>query len=58
MAMETRDLVMMGIGLGVGFFIFTAIGQEAIKTGAGVTTSEARRLLKKVQKRAKEREKV
>lgn len=58
MAMETRDLVMMGIGLGVGFFIFSAIGREAIKTGSGVTTSEARRLLKKVQKRAKEREKI
>lgn len=56
--MATRDWVMMGIGLGVGFFIFTAIGQEAIKTGAGVTKSEAQRLLKKVQKRAETRAKL
>jgi len=55
--MATRDFVMIGIGLTVGFFIFTAIGREAIKTGVGVSKSEAERLLKKVQKRAKERAK-
>ena len=58
MALETRDYVMMGIGLGVGFFIFSALGREAIKTGAGVSKSEAERLLKKVQKRAKARAKI
>ena len=56
--MDQRDWVFMGIGLGLGFFLFTAIGQEAIKTGAGVTKSEARRLLKKVQKRTEARAKL
>ena len=58
MALETRDWVFMGIGLGVGFFIFTAIGKESIKTGVGITKAEAQRLLKKVEKRAKARAKV
>ncbi len=55
--MATRDFIMVGIGLTIGFFIFSAVGREAIKTGVGVTSSEAERLLKKVQKRAKERAK-
>ena len=56
--MDQRDWIMIGIGFGVGFFIFTAIGREAIKTGAGVSKSEAERLLRKVQKRAKARAKI
>ena len=56
--MDKRDWVMLGIGFGVGFFIFTTIGRRAIKTGVGVTKSEAERLLKKVEKRAKERVKI
>ena len=55
--MVTRDWIMMGLGLTVGFFIFTAIGRDTIKTGVGVTKSEAERLLKKVEKRSKERAK-
>ena len=48
---------MIGIGFGIGFFVLTATGREAIKTGVGVTKSEAGRLLKKVEKRSKERAK-
>ena len=58
MAITSRDWWMLGIGFGVGFFIFTATGREAVKTGVGVTKSEAERLLKKVQKKAKVRAKV
>ncbi len=58
MALTQRDWVFMGIGLGVGFFIFTTTGREAVKTGVGVTKSEAERLLKKVKKRSKERAKL
>ena len=50
--MAARDWWMLGIGLGIGFFIFTAIGKEAVRTGIGVTRAEAERLLKKVRKRS------
>ena len=55
--MDQRDWIMMGIGFGIGFFILTATGREAIKTGVGVSKGEAERLLKKVKKRTKERAK-
>ena len=55
--MDQRDWVMIGIGLGMGFLMFTAIGRDVIKTGAGVTKSEAERLLRKVEKKSKERAK-
>lgn len=57
MVMDQRDWVMLGLGFGIGFFIFTSIGRSAIKTGVGVTKSEAERLLKKVEKKAKARAK-
>ena len=55
--MATRDWWMLGIGFGVGFFMFTAIGREAVKTGVGVTRVEAERLLKKVKKKSAARSK-
>lgn len=56
--MATRDLIMLGLGFGVGFMIFTSLGREALKTGVGVSKVEAERLLKKVQKRSKVRAKL
>ena len=57
MAIESRDWWIIGITATISFFIFSSIGREAVKTGVGVTKSEAQRLLKKVEKRAKERAK-
>ena len=57
MAIETRDLIFMGIGFGIGFLVLTSIGRQTITTGIGVTKAEAERLLKKVEKRSKERAK-
>jgi len=58
MALTSRDLWIAGITTGICFFIFTSIGREALKTGVGVSKAEAERLLKKVEKRSKERAKI
>ena len=58
MAIESRDWWIIGITATISFFLFSAIGREAVKTGIGVTKSEAERLLKKVEKRSKERAKL
>ena len=50
--MAARDWWMLGIGFGVGFFMFTAIGRETVRTGVGVTKAEAERLLKRVKKKS------
>ena len=56
--MDQRDWIMMGLGFGIGFFVLTSIGRDAIKTGVGVSKAEAERLLKKVQKRSKKRAQI
>lgn len=57
MAMESRDWIMLAIGLGIGALVFSELGRQTIKTGVGVTKTEAERLLRKIEKRAKERAK-
>ncbi len=53
-----RDLIMVGIGLGVGFLIFTTIGRRTMMTAAGVGKAEVERVLAKVEKKAKARAKL
>ena len=52
-----RDLIMIGIGFGIGFFILTTVGRRAVMTGIGVTKAETERLLTKIEKKSKERAK-
>jgi len=58
MAIERRDWIMMGIGLGVGFFIFSTLGRKTMLTAMGAGKAEAERLLSKIEKKAKARAKV
>lgn len=55
--MTQRDWIMIGIGFGIGALVLTSLGRETIKTGVGVTKSEAKRLLKKIEKRSEARAK-
>jgi len=57
MALATRDWWMLGIGLGVGFLIFTTIGRRAVMTGMGLGKAEINRALAKLEKRAEKRAK-
>lgn len=50
-----RDLVMIGLGLGIGFLIFTTIGRRAVMTGMGLGKAEIERALGKLEKKAEER---
>ncbi|GAH46711.1 unnamed protein product [marine sediment metagenome] len=56
-AQTKRDLIMVGIGFGIGFFVLTTIGRRAVLTGMGATKVEAERLLSKAEKKIKERAK-
>ena len=56
--MATRDWIMLGIGLGVGFFIFSTIGRRTMLVGMGAGKAEAERLLSKIEKKAKARAKI
>ena len=58
MAIEKRDWIMMGIGFGVGFFIFSTLGRKTMLTAMGAGTAEANRLLGKIEKKAKARAKI
>lgn len=43
---------MVGIGLGIGFFIFTSLGRSMIKSTYKLTEAEVRELEKKARERA------
>jgi len=58
MVLEKRDLVMIGIGLGVGFFIFTTIGRRTVMAGMGLGKAEVNRALSKLEKRSEKRAKI
>ena len=58
MAIEKRDWIMMGIGFGIGFFIFTTLGRRTMLTTMGAGKAEAERLLSKIEKKAKVRAKI
>ena len=49
---------MMGIGFGIGFFIFTTLGRRTMLTTMGAGKAEAERLLSKIEKKAKVRAKI
>ncbi len=54
--MDQRDWIMLGLGAGVSFLIFSTLGREMMMTGIGVTKAETRRILSKIEKKSKERE--
>jgi len=55
--MEQRDWIMLGIGVGIGFLIFSAIGQSLVKSAYKLTTAEVKKLERKAKERVKEEEK-
>jgi len=57
MALASRDWWMLGIGLGVGFFIFTTIGRRTMLAGMGLGKAEIERALAKAEAKAEERAK-
>ncbi len=50
--MATRDWVMAGIGLTVGFFIFSAMGKSLLKSAYHLTAGEVKALERKAKARA------
>ncbi len=58
MAIEKRDWIMLGIGLGVGFIVFSALGQSLLKSAYKLTESEVKKLERKARERAKKEEKA
>lgn len=54
--MATRDWIMVGIGLGIGFFIFSTIGRSLVKSAYKLTEAEVKELERKAEQRAKEKE--
>ena len=53
--MEFRDWLMLGLGLGAGFLIFTTVGKRAVMAGIGVGKAETERLLSKIERKAEKR---
>ena len=49
---------MAGIGLTVGFFIFSTLGRKTMLTAMGMGKAEADRALAKLEEKAKERAKI
>ena len=56
MPMETRDWIFLGIGLGVGFLVFSAMGKSLLKSAYKMTSSEVKKLERKAREREKEEE--
>jgi len=55
--MATRDFIMVGIGLTIGFFIFSAIGKSLVKSAYHLTAGEVKALERKARERSKRLEK-
>lgn len=55
---ETRDLLLVGLGLGIGFLIFSAIGQSLMISAYKLTASEVKKLERRARERAKKEEKA
>jgi len=53
-----RDLIMVGLGFGIGFLILTTIGRRTMMTAAGLGKAEVNRALSKLEKRAEKRSKL
>ena len=58
MALTKRDWILMGVGFGIGFFIFSTLGRRTMLVGMGAGKAEAERLLSKIEKKAKARAKA
>ena len=56
--MESRDWWMLGMGFGIGFFVFTTIGREVAMSGMGLGKAEIERVIAKADKRAEQRAKI
>jgi len=54
--METRDWLLIGLGFGVGFLVFSAIGQSLLTSAYKLTASEVKKLERKARERAKKEE--
>lgn len=50
--MATRDWLMIGLGLGIGFFIFSAMGKSLVKSAYHLTAGEVKALERKAKERA------
>jgi len=55
--MATRDLVMIGIGFGIGVLFLTSLGRKSLMTAAGMGKAEIERALAKAEKKSKKRAK-
>ena len=55
--MATRDWIFAGIGLTVGFFIFSVLGKSLIKSAYHLTAGEVKALERKAKARAERLEK-
>ena len=53
-----RDLIFMGIGFGMGFFILTTLGRRTVMAGMGMGKAEAERVLAKLERKARARAKL
>ncbi len=58
MPIEQRDWIFLGIGLGVGFLVFSVLGQSLLKSAYKLTESEVKKLERKARERAKKEEKA
>ena len=56
--METKDWIMLGLGFGIGFIVFSAIGQSLLTSAYKLTTSEVKKLERRARERAKKEEKA
>ncbi len=55
--MATRDWIMLGIGVTVGFFIFSAMGKSLVKSAYHLTAGEVKALERKARVRAEKKAK-
>ena len=57
MALDKRDWIIIGVTFGVSALIFTTLGRETLLTLGGLGKGEAKRVLKKIRKKAEKRAK-
>ena len=53
MAFDKRDWIIIGVTFGISALIFTTLGRETLLTLGGLGKAEARKVLKKIKKKAK-----
>jgi len=58
MVMTSRDWIMLGLGLGAGALIFSAIGKSLLTSAYKLTAAEVKKLERKARERVKKEEKA